>query len=95
MYRLDLTKTAISYLDKLPPKQYRQVVKKIFSLLADPEPNDSIQLKGYPFRRADIGEHRIVYRVEDETVKIPIVDKRNDDEVYKVLKRLKPGKKGF
>ncbi len=69
MFKLDLTKSAISYLDKLPPKQYRQVARKIFSLLADPEPVDSIQLKGYPFRRTDIGEYRIIYRIEGETIK--------------------------
>jgi mRNA interferase RelE/StbE len=87
MFKLDLTKSAISYLDKLPPKQCRQVARKIFSLLADPEPADSIQLKGYPFRRTDIGEYRIIYRREGETIKIPIINKRNDDQVYRALKR--------
>jgi mRNA interferase RelE/StbE len=88
MFKLDVTKSAMSFLDKLPPKQYRQVARKIFSLLADPEPADSIQLKGYPFRRTDIGEYRIVYRIDGETVKIPLINKRNDDQVYKALKRL-------
>jgi mRNA interferase RelE/StbE len=45
-------------------------------------------LKGYPFRRTDIGEYRIVYRIDGETVKIPLINKRNDDQVYKALKRL-------
>ncbi len=88
MHNLDLTKSAISFLEKLPPKQYRQVARKIFSLLADPEPNDSKGLKGYSYRRADIREYRIIYRVEGDTVKIPLVDKRNDDKVYTALKRL-------
>ena len=88
MFKLDLTKSVISYLNKLPPKQYRQGVKKIFSLLVDPKPSDPIPLKAYLFRRTDIGEYRIVYRIEDETIKIPLIDKRNDDQVYKVLKRI-------
>ena len=88
MFKLDLTKNATAYLDKLPPKQFSQVARKIFSLLADPEPADSIQLKGHSFRRTDIGEHRIIYRIENEIVKIPLIDKRNDGQVYKALKRL-------
>ncbi len=84
MLKLDLTKKSISFLDKLPPKQYRQVVQKIFKLMADPEPHDSKKLKGHPFRRTDIGE----YRIEEPVLKIAVVGKRNDADVYRKLKRL-------
>ena len=43
MLKLDLTKKARVFLDKLPPKQFKQVAKKIFSLMADPEPPDSLE----------------------------------------------------
>jgi mRNA interferase RelE/StbE len=88
MYKLDLTKTAGKFVEKLPPKQFRQVVTTIFRLREQPEPNDSKQLIGYPeYRRVDIGEYRIVYRIDGETVKICVVGKRNDSEVYKRFKR--------
>lgn len=35
----------------------------------------------------DMGEHRIVYRFDDKTVSVLIVDKHNDDEVYNKLSR--------
>jgi len=35
----------------------------------------------------DIGEYRIVYRIEDDTVGICLIGKRNDSEVYKRFKR--------
>jgi len=54
--------------------------------LEDPEPTESSQLIGYPYRRADIGEYRIVYRVEEDCLKVALVGKRNDDEVYRQLK---------
>lgn len=76
MLKLDLTKKSISFLDKLPPKQFRQVTQKIFKLMADPEPHDSKKLKGHPFRRTDIGEYRIVYRIEGPVLKIAVVGKR-------------------
>ena len=36
--------------------------------------------KGY--RRADIGEYRIIYRVAGDTLEVLLIGKRNDDEVY-------------
>lgn len=86
MLKLELTRDSQKFLDKLPPKQFRQVVQKIFALLRDPRPNDSKELKGYPFLRADIGEYRIVYDVRnEEALRVILVGKRNDDEVYKNL----------
>ena len=87
MLLLDLTHQAKDFLGQLDPKQYRQIVRKVFSLMEDPKPGDSKPLHGYPFWRADIGEYRIVYRVEGHILKIALIDKRNDDEVYKKLGR--------
>jgi len=88
MFRLDLTRKALNFLDKLPPKQFKQISRKIFSLMANPKPHDSKELKGAPYRGTDIGEYRIIYRVEDEVLKVAIVGKRNDSAVYKELARL-------
>ena len=86
MLKLDLSRESKRFLDTLPPKQYRQVAKKVFSLMADPTPSDSSQLKGGSiYRRADIGEYRIVYNVENDCLKVYCIGKRNDAEVYKKL----------
>jgi mRNA interferase RelE/StbE len=45
-------------------------------------------LKGYPYRRVDCGEYRIVYQVQDDDLQVLIIGKRNDDDVYKKLSRL-------
>ncbi len=88
MLALDLTHQAKDFLDQLDPKKFRQVVKKILSLMENPKSADSKPLQGYPFWRADIGEYRIIYRVEGNSLKVALVDRRNDDEVYKKLSRL-------
>ena len=88
MLSLDLTHQAKGFLDQLDPKRFRQVVKKIFALMENSKAPDSKPLQGYPFWRADIGEYRIIYRVEENCLKVALVDKRNDDEVYKKLSRL-------
>ena len=88
MLKLDLTKKTRVFLDKLPPKQFKQVAKKIFSLMAISKPHDSKELKGHPYRGTDIGEYRIIYRVEEDVLKIALVGKRNDSAVHKKLARL-------
>ena len=90
MHKIDITKSAGKFIKKLPPKQYRQVVGTILGLRENPTPHDSEQLKGSPqYQRVDIGEYRIVYRFDKETVYIAVVGKRNDDEVYKRFKQEK------
>jgi mRNA interferase RelE/StbE len=89
--KLDLTHQTKKFLEKLPPKQFRQVVNKVLELMTNPELPDSIHMKGYPFKRVDIGEYRIVYRVEGDCLKVACIGKRNDDDVYRILKRKMKG----
>jgi len=86
--KLNITKQVLKFFRPLPAKQYRQVFNKVLALMEDPEPPDSSPLVGYPYRRADIGEYRIVYRVEEDCLKVALIGKRNDDEVYRQIKGL-------
>ncbi len=83
--KLLVSKQAYRFLDDLPPKQFRQVLRKVLALLEDPRPHGMEQLKGYPFLRNDVGEYRIVYDLQGETLRLLPVGKRNDDEIYKRL----------
>jgi mRNA interferase RelE/StbE len=87
MRMLDPTREALNFVMGLPAKQFRQVVGTILGLLKNPALHDSIQLSGSPYRRVDIGEYRVVYDYSDEALRILVVGKRNDDEVYRALKR--------
>lgn len=90
MLKIEISKRAEKFIRKLPAKQARQIALKLNELRSNPEPHDSQKLKGYDkYRRADIGEYRIVYFVRESVVLIvALIGKRNDDEVYKQLKRL-------
>ena len=86
--RIGFNERVLDFLLSLDAKRFRQVMRKVLSLLSDPTPNDSQQLKGYDdLRRADIGEFRIIYRVADDTILIELIGRRNDDAVYKELER--------
>jgi mRNA interferase RelE/StbE len=88
MRKLNLTFRARKFLETLPPKQFRQIVSRVFGLLENPEPQDSRLLTGFPFRRIDVGEYRVIYRVAVDVVNVVLIGKRNDDEVYRDLERL-------
>jgi mRNA interferase RelE/StbE len=83
--------TVLDFLKGLQPKIAAQIAKKVMSLNVDPLPADYKELTGYSgYYRVDSGEYRIVYRfdVEADLIEVILVGKRNDDEVYKQLKRL-------
>lgn len=90
MLGIELHRRAGRFLERLPPKHQKQVALKIAELRSEPEPPDSKVLKGKlsVYRRADIGEYRIVYRVEGTLLRIFLIGKRNDGEIYKRLQRL-------
>jgi mRNA interferase RelE/StbE len=91
MAKLDGLGSVLEFLCGLPPKISNQIAKKVLALNIDPRPADSENLKGYPgFYRVDSGEYRIIYCfvAEEDLVKIILVGKRNDNEVYEQFKRL-------
>jgi mRNA interferase RelE/StbE len=92
MLKLDPSRQAHKFLKHLQasnPKHARQFVHKIQALRDDPQPPGSTLLKGKAaaYRRADIGEYRIVYRVEADTLKLALIGKRNDADIYRQLER--------
>ncbi len=91
MAKLDGLETVLDFLKGLQPKVAAQIAKKVMSLNVDPLPADHKELIGYAgYYCIDSGEHRIVYRFDADAnlVEVILVGERNDDEVYKQLKRL-------
>jgi len=88
MRRIDLSRQAFDFLQALPAKQGRQIAEKLRRLAENAEGTPSEQLKGYaPLRRLRAGEFRVVFRLEDDLLKIVLIGKRNDDEIYRLLAR--------
>lgn len=88
---LKLTHDAQKFLDTLPEKHFCQIYDNVKTLLVNPQPQDSRQLKGQGgkvFFRKDSGEYRIVYTFDETCLNIYVIGKRNDGDVYKKLKRL-------
>ena len=65
-HKLNLEKPCADFLEGLDKKQFKQVMVKVLKLLVDPYPHDSQKLEGVPGgRRADQGEYRILYSVDE------------------------------
>lgn len=91
-YFLLIDKAVVKSLQEFAPKQYKQIVSKILSLVLNPRPQDCKALQGIlGGYRVDQGEYRILYYLieasEEQPGQIQIfrVGKRNDDEVYRNL----------
>ena len=87
-YKLNLENSCFDFLELLDKKQFKQVVVKILKLLVDPYPPDSKKLEGAQGgRRADQGEYRILYVVDEGRKEIQVwrIGKRNSDEVCRNL----------
>lgn len=86
--KLNLTKKVSEFLSDLAAKQAKQQLDAILKLLKNPRPHDSKELHGYKdLFRLDVGEYRLIYRYDDDTIFVTLIGKRNDDEVYKKLRR--------
>lgn len=88
MLKIKLSKDAVKFVKKLPAKHQKQIAHKINDLRIHKGSHDSLPLTGFPYLRADVGEYRIIYEIEDNILLlILLIGKRNDGEVYKRLYR--------
>lgn len=91
MPQLDLKPRAKKFIESLPQKQKKQIKDYILSLQENPYPQDARALKGYDYYiRADVGEYRIIYKYDKvaDLLVVVLVGKRNDDEIYRMARRV-------
>lgn len=88
MLTIKLSKRADKALGKIPVKQAKQIAARIKQLADDPEALPTVELKGYaPWRRAKSGEYRIIYKIDGDILRVALVGKLNDDEIYRLIER--------
>lgn len=84
----NLSQQAGEFLSGLSEKEQGQIVKKMDLLCENPNAGDTIQLKGYDYLRTRCGDFRIVHDNDGSVLAILVIERRDDDAVYKELKRL-------
>lgn len=86
------TSTALDFLDTLPPKLRKQVIKKAKALHTNPHPQGSKKLHdvvtddGDPVYRERSGDYRILYVVRSNPDEVLILDIDHRKDVYRMPK---------
>ncbi len=88
MLKPDIYLDALEFIQTLDPKRAAQIWKKIQQLCEDPTSGNNRKLEGSSFSRMRAGDYRIIFEVEGEKLNVILVGPKQNDEVYKTLKRL-------
>jgi mRNA interferase RelE/StbE len=89
MLKINLSHQAGDFLEGLQTKQSKQILTKIDALAQNPNSVPSGLIKGMQGeRRIKAGEFRVIYHIVDDELNILLIDRRNDDKIYRQMKRL-------
>jgi mRNA interferase RelE/StbE len=81
-YAVTVLSHAVRTIRKLPPDGQRRVQAVIELLAGEPRPNAARKLTGRPEWRVRSGDYRVLYRIEDDTLIVVIVDAGNRRDIY-------------
>jgi len=80
-YKIEIDKPAIKFLERLPAKEKKRILSKIFKL---PNTSGVKKLTGYSnWYRLRIGDYRIIYEKLEDRLIIIILEVGNRGDIYK------------
>jgi mRNA interferase RelE/StbE len=82
-YTIRLKPRAERELDQLPTGQARRIWEKLLGLEDEPRPRGSAKLEGTDGYRVRVGDHRVVYLIDDRARTVEIVRIAHRREVYR------------
>jgi len=87
-YRADWLPAARRLLRKLDPATRERIVRAVLSLEGDPRPPGAKKLAGPDnLWRVRVGDHRVIYAIEDDRLLVVVVTVGHRREVYRGLRR--------
>ncbi|MCK0115840.1 mRNA interferase RelE/StbE [Isoptericola sp. CG 20/1183] len=81
-YRLEIQRRALKELGKLDAQVRRRISAAIDQLAGDPRPSGCKKLVGRDAWRIRVGDHRVIYEIEDDVVLVRVVRVAHRREVY-------------
>ena len=82
-YRVRIEKQASKALEKLETGIQRRIVEVIRGLADNPRPRGSKKMKNREGLRIRVGDHRVIYGIDDENFIISVVKIGHRREVYR------------
>jgi len=82
-YRIEIKKSAVKEIRKLPQRDLKRILPLIAGLADDPRPDGSVKLSGEEKYRIRCGVYRILYSIEDMRLIVCVVKVAHRREVYR------------
>ena len=82
-YKIEVKKSAVKELSKIPKKDLRKIVEKISSLADNPRPEGSKKLSREEKYRIRYGKYRVLYMIEDDLLFVYVVKVTHRKDVYR------------
>jgi mRNA interferase RelE/StbE len=82
-YQILFEKASIKSLRKLPADAQVKIIEAIEKLSEEPRPHSCKKLEGREGYRIRIGDYRVIYLINDNTVTVLILDIGKRKEIYK------------
>jgi mRNA interferase RelE/StbE len=83
VYRLEISHIAHKQIEALPPRLAQRINEAIAGLANEPRPVGAKKLMGIQGYRIRFGDHRILYRVNDESRLIVVYRVKHRREAYR------------
>lgn len=85
-YRVELQPSAERDLDRLSPQLLTRIDERVVALATDPRPPGSVKLTSLDLYRVRVGDHRILYRIDDAARAVFVHRIRHRRDVYRQLR---------
>jgi mRNA interferase RelE/StbE len=82
-YKLEIKRSAVKEIEKLPQRDIKVVLSKIAALAEDPRPNGCQKLCAQEKYRLRCGNYRILYEIIDDVLIVYVVKVGHRREVYR------------
>ena len=82
-YRIEIKKSAVKELNRLPKKDLKLIISRIEALADNPRPPNSKKLCADEKYRIRQGKYRILYEIEDTVLIVYVVKIAHRKEVYR------------
>lgn len=85
-YRVDVQRSAERDLERLSADLFERIAERLEALSDAPRPPGSEKLSGLDAYRIRVGDHRVIYEVDDDARVVRVTRVRHRREVYRKLR---------
>ena len=82
MYEIFVLPVAQRDLDKLEASDFARIIKKIGGLAREPRPVGCLKLTGEDGYRLRVGDHRVLYRIDDPSKRVYLYRIKHRKDAY-------------